>query len=193
MQVDIILISFALYIFGLVVVAGTVVLAAANDARAFKIPNYLSALAMLGFLATYAGVLSLPGDGTLWMQTWWGHALSGLIMFLLTLVLFGIRLIGAGDAKFASALSIWFGAAQGLPLFIFNISLFGGVLGLLTIALRKYKPFKNPVAGTWVASAQAGQNRVPYGIAISAGFIATAHMLGYFNWDAFLIRVENGG
>jgi prepilin peptidase CpaA len=187
------MIGLTLYIFGLFVVAGAALLAAVNDARAFKIPNYLSALAIVGFLASYIGLWVLPGPPFLVMNIWWMHVASAVIMFFITLVLFGLRAIGAGDAKFASALAIWFGAVQGLPLFIFYTSLFGGVLGILTILLRKYKPFVSPPPGTWVASAQSGQNRVPYGIAISVGFLTTAHTLGYFNFDALFARVTDIG
>lgn len=167
-------------------------MAAVQDSRAFRIPNHLSGLVMVGFLGAYLGLAVLPGVDMAPLHQWPAHLVAGLAMFLVTLLLFGLRLIGAGDAKFASALAVWFGLAD-LPLFIFYISLFGGVLGLLTLILKKYRPFKNAPAGTWVASAQAGQNRVPYGMAIAAGFLLTAYTAGYFDIVALFLRVENGG
>lgn len=65
--------------------------------------------------------------------------------------------------------------------FLFYMALVGGVLGLVALALRKWKPVKNPAEGSWIARVQAGENKVPYGAAIAAGALASFVELGYFS------------
>jgi prepilin peptidase CpaA len=179
-----------LYIFGLVVAVGAALMAAFHDSRAFKIPNNLAGLVLIGFGLAMAVVL-LGADVP--FAPLYSHLISLVLMFLITLALFGARLIGAGDAKLASSLAVWFGVGSGLPMFIFYTSLVGGVLGLTTLGLKKWRPWPHAPKGTWLASAQAGENRVPYGIAIAAGFVMTAYMLGYFDIVGIMKNMENGG
>lgn len=179
-----------LYIFGLVLMVAAALMAGYHDMRAFKIPNALSGLALAGFgVALSASVFGAEVP----FQALWLHALSFLLMFVLTLILFALRLIGAGDAKFGSAAAVWFGVGSGFPMFVFYTSLMGGVLGLVTLVLKKAQPWPAAPKGTWLASAQAGENRVPYGVAIAMGFLMTAYTLGYFDIVAVIEGVESGG
>ena len=182
--------SLFLYTFGLIITLGSAVMAALNDLRVFKIPNYLSLLALFGFAAAYAGLVLLPGDSYPLLGSWQSHVASGAAMFVITLILFVTGSIGAGDAKFASALAVWTGIAA-LPAFVFCMTLIGGLMGIYTLILKRLKPFSSPREGGWIASAQAGQNKIPYGLAIAAGFFIACALSGFFNITEIINSVEN--
>jgi prepilin peptidase CpaA len=173
-----------LYLFGFSIALGAALVAALSDVRQFRIPNFISVLVVMGFVLAYMGMLLLPSDEVLVFGPLKYHLLSGAIMFLLTFGLFAGGVLGAGDAKFASTLALWCGLKT-LLIFIFYLSLFGGVLGLITLILARLKPFKNPHPGGWVAMSQMGQRRVPYGVAITAGFILV--MLADHRFDIMAI------
>lgn len=180
-----------LYTFGLVITFGAVAMAAWNDMRAFRIPNMISGLVVLGFVLAYTGAYLVPGATVPLFQPLLSHVLAAGVMFALTLVLFAVGSIGAGDAKFASALALWVGVTA-LPLYIFYMSLVGGLMGIFTLLLKRWKPFRTVREGTWVASAQAGMNRIPYGLAIAIGFFIAVSVLGYLNITEITNVVENG-
>lgn len=185
------MISLFLYTFGLMITLGAAGLAAWSDLRSFRIPNIATVLALIGFVLAYTGVLLVPGDHIPLLHDYRAHLASAGVMFVLTLVLFLSRSIGAGDAKFASALALWPGLMN-LTLFVFYMSLIGGLIGVATILLRKFKPFPAVAAGNWIYAAQNGENRIPYGLAIALGFVVTAAMLGLFDITAITNAVENG-
>lgn len=187
------MIGLFLYTFGLMITLGAVVLAAATDVRSFRIPNMATALVLFGFGLAYLGValVSRETGHMPLLHDIRSHLAAGGVMFLLTLVLFLTRSIGAGDAKFASALALWPGLL-GLTLFVFYMSLIGGVMGVATVMLRKFKPFPALPAGNWLSAAQAGENRIPYGLAIGLGFVLTGVVLGLFDITAIINAVENG-
>lgn len=185
------MISLFLYLFGLSITLGAVCMAANSDVRYFRIPNIVSVLVLIGFLVSYTGIALIPGDHMVFFYGLKTHIFSIVVMFLLTLILFFLRVIGAGDAKFASALAIWLPVHPALMMFIFYASLVGGVMGILTIILHRLKPIKSPKSGTWLAAAQEGQNRIPYGLALSLGFILTLAVLHYFNITEIINVVEN--
>lgn len=159
-----------LYLFGLSITLGSAVVAALTDLRAFRIPNFISVVVVVGFIMAYLGMLLLPGDALPLFMPLKYHIISAGLMFLITFALFAVGVLGAGDAKFASALALWCGL-KALPIFIFYLSLCGGVMGVLTLLMARAQLFKQPRAGGWVASSQAGGRRVPYGVAITLGFI----------------------
>lgn len=182
------------YIFGLCIAVGAVILATLHDFRTFHIPNKLSGLVVLGFVLSFGALFMLPpGQHFGPFRPLSEHLVTAGLMFLLTFSLFALRMFGAGDAKLASALALWLGVFQGLPLFILYTSLCGGILGVITILLNRWKPIKNPPSGTWLAMAQAGENRVPYGIAIMGGFLITLVQLGYFDIMSLNALLENWG
>jgi prepilin peptidase CpaA len=187
------LISLTLYLFGLVLVIAAAGLAILHDVRAFKIPNHLSLLAGGGFVMAFLALWLGPNGVSAPFHSIAAHLTSATIMFILTLGLFAVRLVGAGDAKFATALALWLGPLDGLPLFIFYMSLAGGLLGLMTLLLKHYKPFKNVARENWLGSAQAGDNRVPYGVAITMGFMGTLLQLGYADIGAISTLLNIGG
>ena len=100
------------------------------------------------------------------------------LMFAVTYIMFSYGMMGGGDSKYASALALWIGL-KGLMPFMFYMALMGGVVGLATLFIRKYKPFKNPPEGSWMEQAQAEKNVVPYGVAISFGAWAAFFHTGF--------------
>lgn len=136
-------------------------LSCVSDVRAMQIPN-THCLVILGcFIPAW---LAAP---EVFQPLWTQLAGFGLVL-VAGYVLFAIGVMGGGDSKLAAALGLWVGL-RGLMPFVFYWALAGGVLAMLTLFLRKKKPFQNPAPGSWIAQAQTGGNAIPYGIAISVG------------------------
>lgn len=146
------------------------VAASVSDYRSMRIGNGLSIAAIVLFVVA---IIFSPSA----FAGWGTHLVAGVAVLVVTYAMFAVGMIGGGDAKFAAALSLWVGL-KGLMAFMFYMALAGGVLGILTLLLRRYKPFTAPREGSWVAVAQAGGNAVPYGIAISIGAVAALYHSG---------------
>jgi len=99
---------------------------------------------------------------------------------------YAMKVWGAGDQKLMAAFAIWMGFS-GIPVFLVYTSIFGGILGLAALYLKKYKPVKEPLEGGWVEQVQSGVGKVPYGIAITLGALASFAKIGYFSIDTFRI------
>lgn len=166
-------------VFCLIVALGLGIAAALSDWRGFIIPNAYPAGILVAFVPAYGAFLWLGAESG-FFDEWMSHALAFAISFVLTFALFSLKLFGAGDSKLCAAFSIWVGL-PGLMAFFFYMALAGGVLGIMTILLKKYKFFPDAPAGTWLAQAQEGINAVPYGIAITAGAVIAFFYLGYFS------------
>lgn len=181
-KVMIALILFLICVFMVCALGG---LAALSDFRGMKIPNLYSILIFAAFPVCYA-VVFLSGHAGDVFYAPLSHVMSFGLVFVLTLGLFVAKLWGAGDQKMISAFSIWFGLPH-LIVFLFYTVLFGGVLGVLALILRKFKPIKAPKEGSWIAQVQGGGNKVPYGIAIFCGALVSFVKIGYFDVDTFRI------
>jgi len=164
----------------LFVVIGTGVLAGLSDIRGLTIPNMYSALVIGAFVLCYAA-LWLGGRDDVFASLS-SHIVGAALVFLITLAMFMFKIIGAGDSKFATALAFWVGV-KGLFPFIIYMSFVGGALALLALALQKWTPFKSPKPDSWVARVQGGESKVPYGVAIVIGALASFAKIGYFSGD----------
>ncbi len=162
-------------------------LAGLCDIRSMKIPNSYSLYVIAAFLAAYIA-LYFAGRGDIFSSIW-SHLLSAGLMFVATVILFALKLIGAGDSKFATACAIWIGARY-LPIFLFFMTLGGGLLGVAALYIKRKKPFKSPKEGSWVAQVQDGADKVPYGVAIAFGMIIAFSYAGYFSPDMFYSFLE---
>jgi prepilin peptidase CpaA len=171
------LIAFLVCLF---VAAGTGILAAWSDLKGLTIPNAHTVVVILSFLSAY-GILWLGGRDDV-LSPFLSHLTAGLIVFFITLAMFAFRAMGAADSKLGSAYALWAGL-HGLIYYLFYMSVFGGLLGLIALAVRKWKPFKNSAPGSWVSQVQAGESKVPYGIAIVLGALASFIHLGYLDRD----------
>ncbi|MGB4106505.1 MAG: prepilin peptidase [Alphaproteobacteria bacterium] len=154
------------------------VLAAWSDFKGLVIPNWHSGAIIVSFFTAFI-LMHLLGQPEVFSGIF-SHAAAGIIIFMVTATMFGLKAIGAADSKLSTAFAFWVGI-PGLPAFLFYMTLAGGLIGLSAIALRKLQPVKNPAPGGWVARVQAGENKVPYGIAIACGALVSFVQLGYFS------------
>ncbi len=107
--------------------AATVLTAAACDLRWRRIPNWLTAPAIVGGLAAN---LALGGlHGALWGGV--GMLLGGGVY----LVFYWLRAMGAGDVKLMAAAGSQIGPDRWLELFFWS-ALAGGVVALITLLQR---------------------------------------------------------
>ncbi len=160
--------------------------AALSDFRSMTIPNQYSVFVIAAFFIAY-GALSLAGYGNVFSPLL-SHVISAVVTFLVTFVLFAMKVIGGGDSKFATACSIWIGANT-LPVYLFYMTFFGGVLGAVALYIKKKKPFKDPLSGGWIDQVQSGKDKVPYGLAISFGMVIAFVYAGYFSADVLSVFV----
>ncbi len=172
------MIGFLFFFFGLLVTLGMCAMAAWSDYKGFRIPNMVSIVIAAAFAVAY-GATYVSGQVSIVFGDVKSHLIAAGAVLLVTMLLFGLKLLGAGDSKFAAAVSLWLGV-PGLAPFLFYMALIGGVLGVASLALRRWKPFKNPPEGSWPDKAQSGHNSVPYGIAIAGGVVAAFLYRGYF-------------
>ncbi|CAN7144980.1 prepilin peptidase [Pararhizobium sp. LjRoot235] len=139
--------------------------AAFSDLFTMTIPNRVSAILLGAFIvvAPLAG-LGLPVIGM--------HLLAGLIVFLACFTLFALNIMGGGDAKLLTASAVWFGFNNSLYQFVLYVSIFGGLLTLLILMMRKQE---NAIlaSGLPVPHLLFTAKKIPYGIAIGlGGFLA---------------------
>ncbi len=136
---------------------------AVSDVRSLTIPNAVSA-AILGLYLPYALTTHMAaGPAVLAVGV-------AALVFVAGFGLFAAGLIGGGDAKLLTAVSLWAGPGH-LSLLLLATSLAGGVLALLLLvppiarALRRLRS-ASPTG------AAAGPSAMPYGVAITAGALA---------------------
>lgn len=160
---------------------GVGVLAGVSDIRRLIIPNMYSVYVVAVFFVAY-GVVMLSGNNQIFKALQW-HVLSAAAMFGVTFIMFGLKMLGAGDSKFATACALWV-SLRDLPAFVFYMTVMGAVLGLVSLYLRKKKPFANPREEGWIGQVQSSASKVPYGVAITFGMIIAFIQAGYFSPDS---------
>lgn len=149
-----------------------------SDFRTLTIPNMYSLYVIALFILTYA-CLYFGGRADVFGSVS-SHLGSMAATFVVTFILFSMKLLGAGDSKFASACSIWIGLKY-LPIYLFFMTLFGSVLGFVALYLKNKKPFQSPAPGSWVEQVQGGASKVPYAIAIAFGVFMSFFYTGYLS------------
>jgi len=134
----------------LVVLSILLVIAAISDLQSYTIPNWLS-LAIVGLFVVQMVVepRSYSVIGVRLLVT--------ACIFGLCTLLYAKRLWGGGDVKLLSSLSLWVGLDD-LPRLLLTMSVAGGLLTLMIIAVRR---IKNHRTGS-------SDSRIPYGVAIAA-------------------------
>lgn len=177
-----------IYLTLIFIVLGVGVIAAHSDVKGMIIPNAHSVIILAAFVPCYA-LLWLGGYEAAFFPLL-SHILSFVLVFVLTVGLFAAKLIGAGDSKLASAYAVWVGLPGLIP-FLFYMALAGGVLGVCALVLKKYTPIKDPKPGSWIAQVQGGESKVPYGVAIVIGALASFVKIGYFNVDNFSLFIAS--
>tara|TARA_B100001179_G_scaffold231528_1_gene221649 strand:+ start:892 stop:1437 length:546 start_codon:yes stop_codon:yes gene_type:complete len=176
-----------LYIFGVFVALIGAGWAAISDIRYLKIPNTVSVLGIAGFALSYIAVV-LSGQDSVFSNLY-GHLISAGMVFVITLILYVFKLFGAGDAKMASAYALWF-SLYNLPGYLVIMTLVGGLLGVVSLVLRKASVGKLEDKSAWVAGIRRGDSAVPYGVAIAASAIITFITSGLLNMGVFKLFIE---
>ena len=135
--------------------------AAFSDLFTMTIPNRISAILLGAFIivAPLAG-LSVPVIGM--------HLVAGLIVFSACFTLFALNIMGGGDAKLLTASAVWFGFNASLMEFVTYTSIFGGVLTIVILVMRKQED-TILAYGLPIPQLLLTATKVPYGIAIGLG------------------------
>lgn len=177
------MLALIVYLTGLFNVVICVIAAAYDDFKTLKISNKFS----ISIVASYFGVVTLlmmfSVDAPLPSLS--SSLLAALLMFLITFVLFATKLLGAADSKIATAVSLWLGM-QGLVPFLVYMTVAGGVLAIISLVLRKTKKLQGYKDSEWIKQINQGHSRVPYGIAIAIGVLASFCFLGYLSSETFI-------
>ena len=171
-----ILIIYLMCLFAAIGLAG---LAGISDVKGLTIPNNYSVLMIASFAVAYSALYFGAPDVEIFSGILW-HIASVLVFFVLTFILFALNLLGAGDSKFGAACALWF-SLKYMPIYLFFMTLFGGILGVVTLYIKHKKPFKSPAEGSWIAQAQSGIDKVPYGLAIGFGLVVTFFYAEYLS------------
>ena len=151
----------------LALVTGTfgtsMIMAAYKDLTSYTIPNWISMLMIIGFLA-----LS-PFLGLSWAE--FGiHIAVFLGSLFIRMVMFSLGWLGGGDAKLFAATAIWW-MPPDLLNYLMYTTLAGGVLAIIILAARKLMPLTITKTG-WLHRLLRDETKIPYGLALAfAGMI----------------------
>lgn len=168
-----------LVIFCVLVALGFALASAVSDYRSMTIPNVYAGGIVLAFVPAFAADM-LTGQGMEFFASWQSHLIALAVIFGLSFLMFTLKVMGAGDSKLLSAVALWCGLAGLAPL-MFYMAISGALLALCTKYLNKNKLAQNAAEGSWIARSQAGEQGVPYGIAIFIGTAIAFWQLGYFS------------
>ncbi|WVT73261.1 prepilin peptidase [Sinorhizobium chiapasense] len=138
--------------------------AAFSDLLTMTIPNRVSVVLLGSFLvvALMAG-LDFGEIGQ--------HMAVALAVFAVCFGLFAANVMGGGDAKLLTASAIWFGFTPSLTAFLLYVSIFGGLLTLAILLLRRQE---NVILASGIPVPQLllTAKKIPYGVAIALGGFA---------------------
>ncbi|MGN7807326.1 A24 family peptidase [Ensifer sp. 22521] len=138
--------------------------AAFSDLLTMTIPNRVSVILLGSFLV----VAPLAGlDFTEIAR----HMAAALVVFAVCFGLFAANVMGGGDAKLLTASAIWFGFTPSLTAFLLYVSIFGGLLTLAILMLRRHE---NTILASGIPVPQLllTAKKIPYGVAIALGGFA---------------------
>ncbi len=139
-------------------------LAAIEDARAYLIPNWISALvAILGVAAILASGMPVSAAAA--------QIGMGAAGFALGFALFAVGVWGGGDGKLVAATALWFDPSAALAFAVYTV-LAGGAVGLVGLALHFFRPLIWRVAAFRALPLEKLNAHTPYGVAIAIGAIA---------------------
>jgi prepilin peptidase CpaA len=134
--------------------------AASSDLLTMRISNELVMLLVVGFFFA-AAIAGLPID-EIGM-----HLVGALIVLACAFAFFSFGWIGGGDAKLASATTLWLGFGIMLPYLVYA-ALLGGVLTLAILSMRRWPLPEMLGRVKWIDRLHDRNGGVPYGIALAA-------------------------
>ena len=157
--------------------AGLLLWASASDLMDFRIPNRAS-LAIAALYPIFLLSLWLGGASA----DWAGGILAGAAVFVGGFTLFAFGLVGGGDVKLLTAVALWAGLGDLVPLLLV-VGLTGGLLSLALIAAKTTTFIRQPALRpeglpVWRAVLQ---QPAPYGVAIAIGGLFTLGRLAGFH------------
>lgn len=139
----------------------TLICAAVSDLRHLEIANWVSIVIAIAFLPA-AFLAEIPAADLA------QHYGAGVALFVGGTVLFWLGMFGGGDVKLLAASGIWFEWGD-LGLFLVAVALFGGLLALFILGVRKFgATFKTLERLPWLHESNGLNQPIPYGIAIAA-------------------------
>lgn len=133
---------------------------AATDIRDRRLPNQgVLAVAVLFFADALVTGSSLSAAG-------W-HALAAITVGALCVALYMTRMLGGGDVKLATVISLWAGG-ETLVATLMLVAIVGLLIALLGLATRRLDPAScfGPMRSLALFSCERG---VPYGVALATG------------------------
>lgn len=163
----------------IVVFCTLMALAAFTDLTSMKIPNWLCLTVFVAFW------VFVPFAGFSWGEIG-THALVGLTVFVIGLVMFALGWVGGGDAKLLAATSFWWLWMELLS-YIVVTALAGGLLAICLLLLRKWPLPSFMYRWTWMQTLLKEEKDIPYGVALAVGGVVTL-----LNSD-ILLRVTQTG
>lgn len=172
------MILLVLFLFAVVTAIGAGCLAAYKDLYTLTIPNYCNLLIAASFAIIGPIIWLTVPEGEVFAP-WWSHFISFAVIFLSTLFFFIKGWLGGGDAKMASAFSLWFGLRE-LVIFLFFMALMGAILSAVALISKKFALGRH-IPGQWGRALEGGESKLPYGIAILFGAVMAFLDLGYFD------------
>lgn len=187
-KADQLILFLVLYLSFVLFALGAGFLAVLSDYKGMVIPNYLPLIVLGSFFGAWAAAYAGGADIFEPLRV---HVLSGIIIFVVTFIMFALRIFGGGDAKLITAYGFWI-APSALFLFLALVTISGACVALAALILKSQQPFKNPRAGSWVARVQSGEAVVPYAIPIFVGVVVTFWHLDFFQPATLAIFVVSG-
>ena len=146
--------------------------AAATDLYTRTIPTALPAIVIVLAVAAMIFVPEIR-DGWPWRVASFGLAFS------IGFVMFALGVLGGGDVKLFAALALWYRLGE-LIYPAFYMALVGAALAVVFVALEFIRPRDGePAQGLAARYKQAVRAKIPYGVAIMAGFYLAAPFMGW--------------
>jgi len=149
-----------------------------SDATRYEIPDTLSIALVLGGMAG----LGLA-TGNVWLVL--AHVGLAAVVFIIGAVLFVLGVWEGGDVKLMAAISLWLGGKL-LGSYVLLTALLGGVLALLLLGLRRWRPDRRWPLPLLVHLCRPEEPGIPYGVALGlAGIALSGRMFEVvFGWSA---------
>lgn len=96
---------------------------------------------------------------------------AALAVFAVCFGLFAVNVMGGGDAKLLTASAVWFRLTPSLTAFLLYVAIFGGLLTLAILMLRRQE---NTILASGIPVPQLllTAKKIPYGVAIALGGFA---------------------
>jgi len=155
----------------------TMLAAALKDASTMTIPNWISLVLLGAFVVCFPFVWQgLPNFGE--------HMASGLLMFAIGFAMFAFGWLGGGDAKLMAATSFWWTFSD-LFLYVAYTTVAGGAIAFFILAGRKFIPVRVMTA-PWMHTMFKDNKKMPYGLALAVGALATLPQSDIFRHAAGL-------